>query len=232
MALNPLFPDEEPRALSVGKPNIPDFIPEAETKTPGTPSVPQGKIADFIPEAAGQGKPADFIPEAPLESMTPEQQDAVSRVDRLLAKGEAARTEVERSYPGEIATSLGRGAVAVAKLPVQVTKIIGADILGSKTVKRATEPILESMEDFAESPLLKPGKEAGGKPIDLDRIISNPGEVIGQITSQATNPRFWASQLPEGAMSMIPAIIGGVGSPGRGSVGQAGGRPGSCPGCG
>ena len=32
MALNPLFPDEEPRALSVGKPNIPDFIPEAETK--------------------------------------------------------------------------------------------------------------------------------------------------------------------------------------------------------
>ena len=31
MALNPLFPDEEPRALSVGKPNIPDFIPEAET---------------------------------------------------------------------------------------------------------------------------------------------------------------------------------------------------------
>ena len=70
MALNPLFPDEEPRALSVGKPNIPDFIPEAEP-TPGTPSVPQGKIADFIPEAAGQGKPADFIPEAPLEFHDP-----------------------------------------------------------------------------------------------------------------------------------------------------------------
>ena len=207
MALNPLFPDEDPRALSVSKPNIPDFIPEAEPS--GTPSVPQGKIADFIPEATGQSKTADFIPEASLESMNPEQQDAVSRVDRLLAKGEAARTEVDRSYPGEIATSLGRGAVAVAKLPVQVAKIIGADILGSKTIKRTTEPILESMEDFAESPLLKPGKEAGGKPIDLDRIISNPGEVIGQITSQATNPRFWASQLPEGAMSMIPAIIGG-----------------------
>ncbi|MDI6752786.1 MAG: strawberry notch C-terminal domain-containing protein [Thermodesulfobacteriota bacterium] len=130
------------------------------------------------------------------------------RQEHLARKKEAEAVEVERSLPGEIGASVVRGALVLAKLPVQVAKIVGADVLGSETVKKAAVPIIEGIEDIAESPDWKPSKWAGGEPIDLDRIISNPREVIGQITSQATNPRFWASQLPEGAMSMIPVIVG------------------------
>jgi hypothetical protein len=133
---------------------------------------------------------------------------AAGRAEHLARKKEAEAVEVERSLPGEIGASVVRGAIGLAKLPVQVAKIVGSDVLGSETVKRATVPIIESLEETAESPEWKPSKAAGGKPIDLDRIISNPGEVIGQITSQATNPRFWAAQLPEGAISMIPTIVG------------------------
>jgi hypothetical protein len=66
MALNPLFPEEEPLAPLAGrKPKIPDFIPEAE---PQYPSVPQGKPADSSPRLRA-GKPADH-PRGPLDSMT------------------------------------------------------------------------------------------------------------------------------------------------------------------
>lgn len=132
----------------------------------------------------------------------------VGRQERQARQQANEAVEVERSLPGEVGASVVRGALGLAKLPVQVAKIVGSDVLGSDTVKRATVPLIESLEETAASPEWKPSKEAGGAPIDLERMVSNPGEVLGQITSQISNPRFWASQLPEGAMSMIPAIVG------------------------
>ena len=65
MALNPLFPDEEPRALSVGKPNIPDFIPEAEPK----PQVPlpfhRGKLLISSRRLRGRGNLLTSSPRPP-----------------------------------------------------------------------------------------------------------------------------------------------------------------------
>jgi hypothetical protein len=136
--------------------------------------------------------------------------------DRQAQKEANAAVEVERSLPGEVGASLVRGGLGIAKLVPQVAKIVGSDvagpivkgITGRDLAKDAFTPMIEGLEATAESPTWKPSKEAGGAPIDLERIVSNPGEVIGQITSQITNPRFWASQLPEGALSMVPAIVG------------------------
>jgi len=132
----------------------------------------------------------------------------VGRQEHQALMKESGAVDVERSMPGEIGASVVRGGIGLAKLPVQLAKIIGADVLGSETVKKATVPIIESLEETAASPTWKPSKEAGGAPIDLDRIIQAPGEVAGQIASQVSNPRFWAAQLPEGAMSMVPYFFG------------------------
>jgi hypothetical protein len=131
-----------------------------------------------------------------------------ARQEHLARQKEAEAVEVERSLPGEVGASVVRGALGLAKLPVQLAKIVGADVLGSETVKRATVPIIESLEETAASPTWKPSKEAGGTPVDLDRIIQDPGGVSKQIAAQMSNPRFWASQLPEGAMSMVPYFFG------------------------
>ncbi|MBM4273675.1 MAG: hypothetical protein FJ134_04315 [Deltaproteobacteria bacterium] len=195
-----LYPEEERFNLAPlrppGQPRVPDFIPEMFGKSP-----------DFIPEAAPGAKTPD-IPEMPLESVTPEQQAGVDRIDRLLKKRQAAQVEVERSLPGEVAASLGRGALGLAKLPFQLAKIAGSDVLQSDTVKRITEPVITGLEDIAESPALKPGKAAGGPPVELDRILQDPGGVAKQIAANVTNPHFWAAQLPEGAMSTIPYFFG------------------------
>lgn len=196
-----------------------------EPEATSTPIIwePPGLGESQVPEqnAAPAGEPSsearDYWTSPPASqaastpsagTLGPEIQDSAARIERLAQKQEADKTEVERSFPGEIGASLVRGALGIAKLPLQVAKIVGADVLGSQTVKKATVPLIESLEQTAESPAWKPSKEAGGKSIDLDRLISNPREVIDQITSQISNPRFWAAQLPEGAMSMIPAFVG------------------------
>lgn len=209
-----LFPEDEHKLAPLGvpdfipsqeqQPKIPDFIPEAS----GAFGMKPGKVPDFIPETQGTGKIADFIPEMSPESLTPEQKAAADRVDLLLRKRQASQVEVEQSLPGEVAASLGRGALGLAKLPFQLTKIVGSDLLGSETVKKVTEPVITGLEGVAESPALKPGKEAGGPPVELDRIIQDPGGIAKQIAANVTNPHFWAAQLPEGAMSTIPFFFG------------------------
>jgi hypothetical protein len=142
--------------------------------------------------------------------------DSAERIERLARKQSAQAVEVDRSLPGEIGASAVRGALGLAKLVPQVVKIMGSDvagpvikgITGRDLAKELTEPAINYLEETSESPAWKPSKEAGGAPIELERIIAHPREVIGQITAQIGNPRFWASQLPEGAMSMIPALVG------------------------
>jgi hypothetical protein len=207
------FPEEESNGLPALR--VPDFIPEAQAPAPaplmpGKEQAPGGMPGkpDFFPETTPEGKAADFIPELAPGSLTPEQKAAADRVDLLLRKREAAQTEVERGMAGEVAASLGRGVMGLAKLPFQLAKIAGSDVLKSDTVKNLTEPVITGLEEMAESPTLKPGKAAGGPPVELDRIFQDPGGVAKQIAGNISNPHFWAAQLPEGALSTIPYFFG------------------------
>ena len=65
MALNPLFPDEEPRALSVGKPNIPDFIPEAEPNLQDLLPFHRGKLLISSLRLRGRANPPTSSPRPP-----------------------------------------------------------------------------------------------------------------------------------------------------------------------
>lgn len=162
--------------------------------------------------------PAEAPAPVPVEAVAPVPAGFIDMSDLGFggATAPAPTPTPERSFASEVGASLVRGGLGIAKLVPQVGKIIGSDvagpvvkgITGRDLAKEAFTPMIKGIEDIARSPEWKESAAAGGAPIDLDRIISNPGEVLGQITSQITNPRFWAAQLPEGAMSMIPAIVG------------------------
>jgi predicted RNA methylase len=176
---------------------------------PGAPPATQEEDPWKLPESSTAGTPAP-APATPtgLPPLSPEQEDEHTRIMRLAQKKMNESVEVERSLGGEIGASVVRGAIGVAKLPLQIANIVGGDVLGSKTVKRVAESGIYGLENLAESPTWKPSQEAGGVPIDLDRIIQSPGQVVNQIGAQIKNPRFWAAQLPEGAMSMVPFFVG------------------------
>ncbi|MDI6854385.1 MAG: strawberry notch family protein [Deltaproteobacteria bacterium] len=201
------------------QPAAPEPKPTPEKQPGEVPATPQAS-----PQEAGgitaemlsifQRPSASFEPAAP--AATPPAEDLAERAARLERQAKrAARAyepPVERSLAGEVAAGLGRGALGVAKLPFEVVKIVGADVLGSEKVRRAMEPILYGFEEMAESRALRPSAAAGGPPIDMDRLLTEPGDVARQIAANVTNPRFWAAQVPEAAVSMVPYFAGNLGA--------------------
>jgi hypothetical protein len=177
--------------------SLPPLPPLRPAPVPG-PSA----AAPVPPAPPGQvSAPTPFAP--PLS-------EEMQRAERLYRRRMVP--EVERSMAGEIGTSLARGAIGLAKFPFSTAKILAADVLGSQTAKQALEPILYAFEELQESERWRASKAAGGPPIELDRIIEAPGEVAQQFKENVTNPRFWAAQVPEAAMSMIPFFAGNLGA--------------------
>ena len=134
------------------------------------------------------------------------------RLERLAEKtARQFEPPVERSMLGEVGASLGRGALGLAKLPFEVGQIVGGRILDSETVRKAMEPVLFGLESAAESRALRPSTSAI-KPIELHRLFEDPDTVVEQIKANVTNPRYWAAQLPEAALSMAGFFAGSIGA--------------------
>uniref|UniRef100_A0A7C3V4J5 Large polyvalent protein associated domain-containing protein n=1 Tax=Desulfobacca acetoxidans TaxID=60893 RepID=A0A7C3V4J5_9BACT len=194
------LPMEEKKAEPVA-------VPQMEEKHGITPEM--WSIFQTPPPAAPPAAPVPAAAKSVPEE-TPEEWAA--RIERQFRRErQAFEPPVERSLPGEVAASIGRGVLGIAKLPFEVAKIVGADVLGSQTAKRTLEPILWKFEEAAQSPLLRPSTSAG-KPIELDRILEDPSGVAQQIAENVTNPSFWAAQVPEAALSMVPFFAGNLGA--------------------
>jgi len=64
------------------------------------------------------------------------------------------------------------------------------------------------MEAATETGPFRPGKTAGGPPVELWRILTDPVGVGKQVSENVGNPNFWASQLPEAGISTLPFWFG------------------------
>jgi hypothetical protein len=204
LATEPTIPQGEAEKPAGAPPDFPSaLLPKPKSDLAPLPELKQPEANLLAPEppAISKPTPGDVGPEAPgipLPEMnaadTKKANDALALYKKSLADAEPAP---DRSLGGEVGASLGRGLVGLAQLPVQVAKIVGADVLNSKTVQNLMEPILTEMESWKQSSTLRPGKAAGGPAIELDRILQDPGGVAQQIAQNASNAYFWASQVPE-----------------------------------
>ena len=115
----------------------------------------------------------------------------------------------EKSLGGEVLGGIAYGALSFRKLPYQVAKIIGGDVLGSETVKQAVTPLIENIEALQQTPQIAPSKKAEAA-IGLTGKTEKPiGE---QITETITNPHFWAANLPPALWSIGEFFLYGGGA--------------------
>ena len=194
--------------------------PEGFKPTAGTPQAAPatpapGTLPPLTPPAA-----------APAEERTPLPPNFAAVVARPLTTDESIMSEQVRhtrataalqtepapdlELGDEVARSLGRGAVRLLQFFPQTLKMIGADLLRSKTVEDLLNPVLNRMDELAQSKGLREGARAQGTPIDLDQIMNDPGKVLTQIGENATNGFWWASKLPEQAGTIFTMWGGGI----------------------
>ena len=177
----------------------PGTLPPQEAKTPAP-----GELPPLTPAAAPAAPIADKIPLPPnyadviTRGPTTEQSIVGEQVRHTMAmRDQQLEPAPDLELGDELARSLGRGAVRLLQFFPQTIKMVGADLLRSKTVESVLNPILNRMDELAQSPGLREGAKAKGTEIDLDQIMSDPNKVLGQIGENAANGYWWASKLPE-----------------------------------
>lgn len=211
---------EDTTSLEQGKPQSQDLMTGITTPTTVEPPSLFDSLSPMFPESKSP-LPTGIAPTptASLPPLAPEEQKAVSSLDERFRsrqfheekKAAEALPAPERSLGGEVVASVGRGLLnAGSDVLLKAPSWIFGDVLRIPGVKDLFAQPIQNVEMAKVSPEFRPGSKAGGPPIDLERIVTNPEgvwagikEVVGQTADNVTNAYFWASQAPEQVGSLL-----------------------------
>ena len=202
-------------------------VSESKESTVAQPEVvgaaPKGEDFSWVPGVSEASKGGGITPSMPpavtptAEGKFAEDVDArqQGREFHEQRRAQAAEPAPERGLLGEALAGAGRGLLSAGSdVLLKTPSWIFGDVLNIPGVKNFFAQPIQNVEMAKGSQTYRPGSKAGGPPIDLERIVSNPGgtwegvkEVVGQVADNVTNAYFWASQLPEQVGSLLSIAV-------------------------